>query len=269
MLVLGETLLELVCQTDTFRPTVGGTAARVALTAAGLGARVELAGCAGSDDWGHWLRDRLATRGVDVSRFELRSDVQTPLALVVSSADGAASSVTRYGSCQTDVEVTAADALFISLADPDERELVMRARAHALEHGRPVVFAPGLCVDRWRSVADAAASANACVPEALLVRVSEAEAAVMTGEEDPERAALALTKAGARLVVVTLGAEGAILRGELRGEVDGVGPDRMGAEDIFTGVLVARLALSDFYPPVVAASLREAAVSAAQGRSAW
>ena len=29
----------------------------------------------------------------------------------------------------------------------------------------------------------------------------------MTGEDDPERAALALVKAGARLVVLTLGAE--------------------------------------------------------------
>ena len=44
----------------------------------------------------------------------------------------------------------------------------------------------------------------------------------MTGEDDPERAALALVKAGARMVVITLGAEGAILRGELRADVAGV-----------------------------------------------
>ncbi len=44
----------------------------------------------------------------------------------------------------------------------------------------------------------------------------------MTGEDDPERAALALLKAGARIVVITLGAGGAILRGELRADVPGV-----------------------------------------------
>jgi sugar/nucleoside kinase (ribokinase family) len=282
VLVLGETQVELVCQrhvgglaeADAFVPFVGGTAARVASIAASLGASVALAGCAGDDEWGRWLRDRLAGGGVDVSRFELRSDGQTQLALVTVGADGQPS-LTRYGHPPAPSELEPSKgALFISLADPGQRELVMRARAHALEHGRPVVFAPGLCVERWRSQADAAASANACVSEALLVRVSAAEAEVMTGEGDPERAAVALTKAGARLVVITLGAsDGVILRGELRADVDGVAPGRMvstrGADDTFTGVLLARLTLSDFYPPVVAASLREAAVAAAEECSRW
>ncbi len=49
----------------------------------------------------------------------------------------------------------------------------------------------------------------------------------MTGEDDPERAALSLLKAGARLVVITLGADGAILRGELRADVAAVEPARV------------------------------------------
>ena len=98
----------------------------------------------------------------------------------------------------------------------------MRARELALESDRPVIFDPNLRLHRWRSRADAAACANACVPGALLVRLNEAEATVMTGEEDPERAALALVKAGARMAVVTLGMDGAILRGEVRADVPGV-----------------------------------------------
>ena len=84
-----------------------------------------------------------------------------------------------------------------------------------------MIFDPNLRLHRWRSAADAAASANACVPGALLVRCNAAEAALMTGEDDPERAALALVKAGARLVVISLGAAGAMLRGELRADVPG------------------------------------------------
>src|SRR5207237_5065800 len=112
-----------------------------------------------------------------------------------------------------------AAALFISsntLVGPEEREITMRARDAALELERPVIFDPNLRLHRWSSRADAAASANACVPDALLVRANRAEAALMTGEEDAERAALALVKAGARLVVVTLGPDGAILRCSLR-----------------------------------------------------
>jgi sugar/nucleoside kinase (ribokinase family) len=247
VLCVGETHVELVGRGDAFAPEVGGGAARVALSAARLGASVALVGCVGDDHWGRWLRVRLAAAGVELSGFELRGDVQTPLAILSSRYGGFIEGPGLQG-------LAGASALFISLSGPEERELVQRARARALEHDLPVVFAPGLVLERWRSQADAAASANACVPSALLVRVTAAEAAVLTGEDDPERAAQALVKAGARLVVLTLGAEGAILRGELRSEVF----EAVATEDVFTGVLLARLAMSNFYPPVVAAALTEA-----------
>ena len=85
------------------------------------------------------------------------------------------------------------------------------------------------------------------MPGALLVWADVADATVMTGETDPERAALALVKAGARLVLIALGSDGAILRGELRRDVYDPPPA--------FGELAGRLTLSDFYPPVVAASL--------------
>ena len=138
----------------------------------------------------------------------------------------------------------------------DEREADDAGPRAALEHDRPVIFDPNLRLHRWRSHADAAASANACVPGALLVRCNQSEAALMTGEDDPERAAEALLKAGTRLVVITLGAQGAMLRGELRADVPGVRArvlSTIGAGDVLTGVLLARLALSDFYPAAVAA----------------
>jgi sugar/nucleoside kinase (ribokinase family) len=94
----------------------------------------------------------------------------------------------------------------------------------------------------------------------------------MTGEQDPERAAMALVKAGAKLVVLTLGAEGAILRGTLRADVPGVACrpiNTAGAGDTLTGTLLARLALSGFYPPSVAASLPEAIEAAARACERW
>jgi fructokinase len=166
-------------------------------------------------------------------------------------------------------------ALFISsntLVDHEARAITMRAREVALATDRPVMFDVNLRMHRWRTRADAAASANACVPGALLVRATETEAAIITGEDDPERAAQALVKAGARMVVVSLGADGAILRGELRVDVDGVPVDvvsTMGAGDVLTGVLLARLALSDFYPSVVAAALPEAVAASAHACERW
>jgi fructokinase len=177
-----------------------------------------------------------------------------------------------------DEAVDGAAGLFISsntLAGAGERALTMRARERALEHSRPVIFDCNLRLHRWASRADAAASANACVPGAVLVRANREEAELLTGEADPERAALALRKAGAELAVITLGAGGAILRGGggLRIDAPAVRPSRVlstvGAGDALTGTLVAALALSGFYPAAAAAALQEAVAAAAQACERW
>ena len=234
VLCLGEALVDLICERplaamtearSSFVPHFGGAVANVAVCAARAGARVALAGGAGDDGWGRWLRDRLASEGVELSLFELMPGSQTPLAIVAVDPAGEPS-YEIYGETISTVVHALGDrvgqavrdsaALFISsntLIGAEEREVTMRARSAALELGRPVIFDPNLRLHRWRSNADAAATANACVPGALLVRANDSEAALMTGEDDPERAALALVKAGAEVVVITLGPDGAILRG--------------------------------------------------------
>jgi len=269
---------------DRFSPHFGGAAANVALVAARAGAQVALAGGAGDDVWGRWLRDQLSDARVDVSLFALRPDVQTPLAFVTVDAD-AEPEYHVHGALTGNIVAVLGDrleaavddsaALFIStntLITPDERELTMRARELTLARERPVIFDANLRLARWSSRTDALASANACVRGALLVRANRAEAELMTGEQDPERAAMALVKAGAKMVVLTLGAEGAILRGALRATVPGVAcrpVNTAGAGDVLTGTLLARLALSGFYPSSVAANLPEAVAAAARTCERW
>jgi sugar/nucleoside kinase (ribokinase family) len=94
----------------------------------------------------------------------------------------------------------------------------------------------------------------------------------MTGEDDPERAANALLKAGARLVVITFGSGGAILRGGLRADASGVAVQvrsTIGAGDAVTGLLLARLALAGFYPPAAAVALPDAMAAGAAACERW
>ena len=289
---LGEILVDFICerpledlaQGDAFVPHLGGAVANVAVTAARHGAHVALASGVGDDQWGRWLRDRLAREGVELSLFELVPGVATPVAIVAVGATGEptyriygesiATVVEALGDRVVDAIDGAAGLYFSSntLVGAGEREVTMRARERALTLGRPVVFDPNLRLERWPSRAEAAAACNACVPGALLVRSNAAEAAVMTGEDDPDRAALALLKAGARMVVITLGAEGAILRGELRLDVDGRPANvvsTIGAGDTLAGILLARLATSAFYPAAVAASLPEAVAQSALACERW
>jgi sugar/nucleoside kinase (ribokinase family) len=291
-LCIGEALVDLVCerhvsglaQAPAFVPHFGGAVANVAVSASRMGAPVAMAGGAGDDAWGVWLRDRLAAEGVDLEWFSLAPGLSTPVAFV--AVDGAGEpEYSIYGEGIEALIVTAGprldeaveecDAVFFSsntLAGEDERALTLRARERALALDRPVVFDPNLRLHRWDSVARAVESANLCVPGALLVRCNRAEAELLTGERDPEAAAEALVAAGARMAAVTLGPEGALLRGEVRADAPGRPAEvlsTVGAGDALMGVLLGRLTLAAFYPPAVAAALPEAVEAAARATERW
>ena len=81
-----------------------------------------------------------------------------------------------------------------------------------------------------------------------------------------------LVDAGARTVVITLGPDGAILRGEAEADVPGV-PARVvstiGAGDVLTGTLLAALAAGGFTPAAVAEALPSAVEAGARACERW
>jgi len=293
-LCFGDALVDLICHrhvgsihdADAFVPSPGGVVANVAVTAAAHGAAVSLAGGAGDDPWGDWLHDRLDTAGVDLRWFELAAEHATAVAFTTVDelgeptwtlyGDGVAASLAALDGRLLDA-VASSDALLFSsntLADPAAAEVTMAARERALKLGRPVVFDPSIRMRRWRDrPGGAAAACNACVPGAFLVKCNQAEARVMTGENDPEAAAAALLAGGAQHVIVTRGAQGAILRAKGMNADVRAAPAQMrsaiGAGDVFLGVLVAQLGRTDYYPPALAASLPAAAEQAARACERW
>jgi fructokinase len=294
-LLLGEALVDLVCErpvnrlaeADAFVPHFGGATANVAVVAARAGAQVALAGGAGDDEWGAWLRDRLAAEGVGLAWFALLPEARTPIAFVtvdrhgeptfVIHGDGIASVVEALGD-RVEHAVDACDALFLAsntLVGEGERAVSMAAHRRAVEQGKPVVFDPNLRLHRWRTATEAAAISRACVRGAFLVKCNAAEAELLTGEPDPEAAAAGLLANGAENVVITLGAGGAMLRGARRGlrlDVPGVPArvvDATGAGDTLVGVLIARAAAAGWYAPAIAAALPTAVAEAARATERW
>ncbi|HEY4097231.1 MAG TPA: PfkB family carbohydrate kinase [Baekduia sp.] len=286
ILCVGEALVELICErpvasmaeADAFVPHVGGAATGVAITAARRGADVALAGGAGDDTWGRWLQDRLEAEGVGTDHFVRSPGTATPVAFVTVDAGGEPSStvygerapLAALGDRLLDA-VDAADALFFSsvtLVDEAERALTLAARDHARAAGKPVILDPDLRADRWRSTSAAVEIVGGLVEGSFLVKANEAEARALTGELEVEGAAASLLAAGAQHVVITLGADGALLRG---GGVDrtvhgvpATAVDTTGAGDAVTGVLLAALARTGFYPAALAAQLPDAVAEAAR-----
>jgi fructokinase len=291
-LCLGEALVDLVCErpvddfvaADAFVPQFGGATANVAVSAARHGAAVGLAGAVGADPWGRWLRERLSAEGVDLRWLRVLDGVPTPIACVVVSPQGepryaiygeALAPAMEALSGDIAQAVAAFDALFFAsntLAGAVERDVTCRAREHAVALGRPVIIDANLRLERWPDVQHAAAAVLRCVPGALLVRTNQQEAEILTGRADPAEAARALLDAGARAVVVTLGAEGALLAGEHERRVPGVPcqvRSTVGAGDALTGVLLAALTRSGYDPASLADALPDAVAEGARATERW
>jgi fructokinase len=270
ILCLGEGLVDLICErpvaslteADSFRPHFGGALANVAVAAARAGGAAGLAGAAGDDEWGRWLAARLEREGVDLRFFELLEDELTPIAFATFDEEGEASFQIYGDAIRIAVEavaprleeaIDAAAALVFSsttLATPGEREVTLRARELALERGVRVCFDPNIRPNRWGGDPRPAADASReLVAGSFILRANRDEATAIAEVDDPRDAAERLAEMGAELAVVTLGEEGAVIRGACEAQAPGVEVDvvsTLGAGDAFMGTLVAGLALRDW-----------------------
>lgn len=293
ILCLGEALVDLICErpvrafteADAFAPHFGGALANVAVAATRAGADAALAGAAGDDEWGRWLRSRLEREGVDLRFFELMGGEQTPVAFASFDAAGNPS-FQIYGEAiaiavetvapRLEQAIDAADALVFSsttLATAGEREVTLRARELALEQGARVCFDPNIRPNRWGGDARPAAEASRELIEgSFLVRANREEAIAIAGADDPHEAAIEIAALGAKLAVVTLGAEGAVVRGACEAEVPAPEIDvvsTLGAGDAFMGTLVAELARLGWDARRADEALPAALAAAAEACTRW
>lgn len=262
-LLLGEAIADLTSPTPgAFSARVGGAAATVAQAAAAHGAQVALAAAAGDDLWGRWLRDELAAAGVATDHLVLDPARQTGVAFRVGDA------VELYGDPSLPHgDPPQLDALVITsstIATDDERAITLLARDHAVKSKVPVVAVADLRSYRWQTPAMWASEARELARDAYLFVADAEEARLLTGEEQPAAAADGLVAMGATYAVV-LAPRGAIVRGGgLRRAAATPGPVPPGPGPVaaLTGVVLARLAGTEFYGAAIAAALADGARAA-------
>jgi sugar/nucleoside kinase (ribokinase family) len=293
ILCLGEALVDLICErpvaslteADSFRPHFGGALANVAVAASRAGAAVGLAGAAGGDEWGSWLCRRLQREGVDLRFFEPLEGERTPIAFATFDerrdpsfqiyGDAVAIAVASVAP-RLEPAIEAASALVFSsttLATADEREVTLRARELAIERGARLCFDPNIRPNRWGGDPRPAVEASReLVAGSYVVRANRDEATAIAEVDDPWEAAAAIVKMGAELAVVTLGGEGAVIRGAC--EAEAAAPrvevvSTLGAGDAFMGTLVAELANRDWDAGAAAEALGPALEAAAEACTRW
>jgi fructokinase len=289
---LGEALVDFVCErpvaalaeADSFVPRQGGSLANIAVCAARFGGRVEMLGGAGDDEWGRWLRDRLAAQGVGVERFVLMPGAGTSHAFVSVDADGEPA-FAFYGDAERpaahardDVDPALAGEPGVlvvgsdTLLGDDERHVTLRAAARARERGWTVLCDPNLRPRRWPDRETMLATIRGLIATSTVVKCNEAEAIALGGEPAAEAAADALRRLGPEAVVVTRGAHGALV--DSSGGVEAVGApaaqvvDATGAGDAVAGVIAAGLAMGAS-PAALGAVVAVAMEAAARVVAVW
>jgi ribokinase len=234
----GETVLG-----TTFRTAGGGKGANQAVAAARAGATVSMIGCVGDDSNGHQLSRLLADDGVDISRIRFVAE-PTGMALILVDRSGQNLIAVVPGSNGSLTQADVAGA----------QDILAGASVLVAQLEIPLeIVAAGASMARTAGVAFILNAAPAQALPADLLRlvevlaVNETELALVADQAvdqgDEAQVASVLLERGARAVVVTLGARGALVV-DAHGassipafQVDPV--DTTAAGDAFVGVLAA------------------------------
>lgn len=258
---IGEILIDLTqIGTDPqgngmFAAYPGGAPANVAVAAARLGASCSFLGKVGQDGFGDTLVRTLQNNGVDTSGV-CRGDLPTTLATVTISPQGERSFRFLRGADQTlttrEVEehlprnTTFLHFGSVSLTAGLSRSATIFAARQAKANGSLISFDPNYRSALWPSRESAIQWMTIPLPMVDLLKVSDEELQLLTGTEDLEQGALALSRKGVRMVLVTLGPRGVFYRWEgATGLVPGVSvqvADTNGAGDTFLGAVLSKLA---------------------------
>ena len=240
-----------------FQANPGGAPANVAVAVSKLGGQAGFIGCVGEDAFGAFLRETLVRCGVDVHGLQIARDASTTLAVVTVDEKGERSfSFCRKPGADTRIDpdkakkiASGADILHfgsVSLTDPVCRDTIVRVVEAAKRSGAIITYDPNYRAALWPDEETATPVIRSVLPLCDIVKISDEETKLVCGAENPHEAARVLTDRGVKLVIVTLGAHGALWRfGELEGTVPGFAvkvADTNGAGDTFFGAFLSRIA---------------------------
>ena len=275
---IGEILIDLTQSGKTeqgipkFDANPGGAPANLAVAAARLGARTAFIGRVGNDSFGDYLKRCLAENGVDVRGMSVDEKARTTLAVVALDERGERT-FSFYRDPGADVNLSMDHVPMellggtkvlhfgsVSLTAEPARTATLEAAKTAKASGAYVSYDPNYRASLWPDEKTAVRNMTEPLSMVDILKVSDEELPLLTGCTDPEKGSARLTDQGVRLVLVTLGAEGAFYRFDGHtGHVPGVPcqmGDTNGSGDTFFGAALSQLVKLDSLDQLTVPELR-------------
>lgn len=232
----------------------GGAPANVLAMVSRLGGKTAFIGKVGRDAFGTFLRPVLAERGIDVSGLRFDETAHTTLAFVHLNERGDRS-FSFFRDPGADQMLTVKELPLelldncrvfhfgsVSLTHEPSRGATLFAAEYAKKQGKLISFDPNYRAMLWDSEEKALEQIKKGIAIADILKVSEEEAQLITGDKDPAGASQKLLGMGPALVLVSLGELGAYYRNHACSgyvptyQVDTV--DTTGAGDAFVGAFL-------------------------------
>lgn len=243
-----------------FEQNAGGAVTNLLCAASQCGAKTGFIGKVGADMHGAFLKQSLVDTGVDVRGLIEAEDVFTTLAFVALNSGGEREfSFARKPGADTQLRPDELNQSMLehtrifhtgslSLTQEPARAATYEAIDRAKAAGAMISYDPNYRASLWGSKEEAIRFMRSLIVTADIMKVSDEELPLLTGETDLEKAADALADQGVKLVAITLGARGAFVRvgGESR-LVPGFRSnvvDTTGAGDAFFGGFLTRFLTS-------------------------
>ena len=234
-----------------FEQNPGGAPANVLCALANLGMKTAFLGKVGKDMHGDFLRAVLHGKGVDTSGLVAGDDVFTTLAFVSLSDEGERSfsfarkpgADTRLRPDELNEDILKSCKVFhfgsLSLTNEPSRSATVKAAQIAKDAGAVISYDPNYRAPLWNNGQEAAARMRSVLELVDVIKISDEEAALITGNADPKQAAGYLLGKGIGCAVATLGKKGALAATgnacETVGVMDVKVVDTTGAGDAFWG----------------------------------
>lgn len=226
---LGEILIDMTYAGKSengqslFEQNPGGAPANVLAAVSGLGKKTAFIGKVGADMHGAFLRETVKKCGIDDSNLISTEEAFTTLAFVALSEAGERSfSFARKPGADTllredevNRELIKNSTVFhfgsLSLTHEPARSATFAALACAKENNVIVSYDPNYRAMLWESEEAAAKGMRSPLAFVDVMKLSDEEIELVTGEKTPEKAIDRLLAQGISCVIVTMGAKGAMV----------------------------------------------------------
>jgi fructokinase len=257
---IGELLIDFTPEgkSDTGNPmfvqNAGGATANVIACVSKLGGKSAFIGEVGNDVFGNYLKKVLEDNGIDNSGVKFCKSVNTTLAFVSLDEHGDRN-FSFYRRPGADIMLEPEDVDFnlidkakifhfgsLSMTDEPSKSATKAALKYAVDAGKIISYDPNYRKPLWNRENEAIEGMKYGLQFADIIKISEDELEMLTGEKSIETGAKELLNMGIKIVAVTMGSKGCYFRcqdgNKYMNTYDTNVVDTTGSGDAFMGAML-------------------------------